>query len=95
MHHFHDLSSRVRDAAPCLAGCDIRVRLILALAAIVAIVMSTSIAFELVAIVCSLVGLAATGTPPKVLALRLMGPLVLAALVLAMQTFMTGTTPLA
>ena len=95
MHHFQDLSSRSATQSAILPGCDIRVRLIVALAAIVAIVMSTSIAFEGTAIVCSLIGLAATGTSPKVLALRLMGPVVLAALVLAMQTFMTGTTPMA
>ncbi len=96
MHHFHELS--VRGAGPgsgLLASCDIRARLIVAMTAIAAIVMSRNVGFGLIALGCSLAGLAALRTPPKVIMRRLLGPLAIAALVLLMQTFMTGTTPLA
>ena len=78
-----------------LARCDIRVRLIVALTTVVAIVVSTNVAFGLIALVCSLAGLAAVRTPPKVLMHRLMAPLVIATLILLMQTFVTGATPMA
>ena len=78
-----------------LARCDIRVRLIVALAAIAAIVASTSVALGLVALACSLAGMFAMRMPPRVVVHRLAGPLALAALVLLMQTFMTGTTLMA
>ena len=96
MHHFHELSGRgAEPGRGLLAGCDIRARLIVALTAIAAIVMSTSIGFGLLALACSLAGLIAVRTPPKILMHRLMGPLAIAALVLLMQTFVTGATPLA
>ena len=96
MHHFQSfVPEDLQPAAALLAGCDIRVRLIVAVTAIVATVMSTSIGFGLIALGCSLAGLAAMRTPPKVLMHRLMGPLAIAALVLLMQTFMTGATPMA
>lgn len=77
------------------ASCDVRVRLIVALAAIVAVVMSTCIWFGLIALGCCLVGLAAARTPPKALVSRMIGPLALAAVVSLTRTFMTGTTPIA
>ncbi len=96
MHHFHEFRSRGSGSSSILlAGCDIRVRLIVALAAVVATVASTYIGFGLIALGCSLAGLAAVRTPPKVLMYRLMGPAAIAALVLLMQTFMTGATPMA
>ena len=54
-------------------------RLIVALAAIVAVVMSTCIWFGLVALGVLRGGLAALGTSPKTFASRLLGPLALAA----------------
>jgi len=66
-----------------------------ALTAIVAIVMSTCIEFGLIALGCSLAGLAAARTLAKVLMHRLMGPLALVVLMLLMRTFMTGATPVA
>ena len=78
-----------------LPGCDVRARLIVAVAAIVATVMSTCIAFGLLALGCTLAGLAAMRMPPKIIAMRLLGPLAIAALVLLMQTLMTGVTPIA
>ena len=95
MHHFQEFSFRgsATGGGP-LAGCDMRVRLIVAVTAIVAVVMSTNIVFGLIAMACSLLGLAAVRTPPRVLLRRLVGPLLLAALVLLMQTFLTGATPM-
>jgi cobalt/nickel transport system permease protein len=76
-------------------GCDVRIRLIVAVTAIVAVVMSTRIWFGLIALGCCLAGLAAARTPPRTLARRLLEPLALAALVLLTRTFMTGKTPIA
>jgi len=96
MHHIQEFCSRgSATGRTFLAGCDVRARLIVAVTAIVAIVMSTSIGFGLIALACSVAGLAAVRTPPKALIRRLMGPLAIAALVLLMQTFMTGATPMA
>ena len=96
IHHFQEFCSRgSANGSALLAGCDIRVRLILAMTAILATVISKSIGFGLIMLVCSLAGLAAMRTPPKIIVHRLLGPLALAALVLLMRTFMTGTTPMA
>jgi len=76
------------------AACDIRVRLIVSLAAIVAVVVSTRIGFGLIALGCSLVGLAAAGVRAGTLARRFMGPLAIAILVLLARTFLTGAAPL-
>ncbi|HKI16879.1 MAG TPA: cobalt ECF transporter T component CbiQ [Isosphaeraceae bacterium] len=96
MHQLHELFSHGAPHDRGLgAGCDVRTRLIVALAAIVAVVMSTRIAFGLIALGCSLTGLAAVRTPPKALACRMIGPLALATVVSLTRTFMTGTTPIA
>lgn len=78
-----------------LAGCDIRVRLVLALAAILAVVISRSVCFGLIASGSSIAVLAAAGTPPRVVIHRFLGPLVLAAAVLLARALLTGTTPVA
>ncbi len=96
MHHLHDLFST--DGPPerhRLARCDVRVRLIVALAATVAVVMSTCVWFGLVAFACCVVMLAALGTSPKTFASRLLGPAALATVVFVTRALMTGTTPLA
>ena len=96
MHHLYALFSA--GGSPdrhALAGCDVRVRLMVALAATVAVVMSTCGWFGLIALVCCVVGLAALGTSPKAFASRLLGPLALAAVVFLTRAFMTGTTPMA
>jgi cobalt/nickel transport system permease protein len=96
MHHLHELfSAGGSHDHPGLAGCDVRVRLIVALAATVAVVMSTCVWFGLIALLCCLVGLAALGTSPKAFAGRVVGPLALAAIVFLTRAFMTGATPLA
>jgi cobalt/nickel transport system permease protein len=69
--------------------------MIVALAAILAAVISTCIGFELVVLMCCLIGLAAARTSPKVLTSRMLGPMALAAVVFLTRLFMTGTTPMA
>ena len=97
MHHLHELfSHECPNDRGLLAGCDVRVRLIVALAAILAVVMSTCIWFGLIALACCLIGLAAARTSPKVLASRhdrTAG--VGGRRVCWRRLFMTGTTPLA
>jgi cobalt/nickel transport system permease protein len=83
------------DGRSGLARCDIRVRIIVALAAIVAVVMSHCLWFGLIAWACCLVGLAVLRMPPTTLAGRMVGPLALAAVVFAARTLMTGMTPIA
>jgi cobalt/nickel transport system permease protein len=96
MHHLHELFSiGGSHNHRALAGCDVRVRLIVALAATVAVVLSTCVWFGLIALLCSLIGLAILGTSPRVFASRLLGPLALAAVVFLTRAFMTGTTPMA
>ena len=96
MHHFQGFCLRGSSTGSgLLPGCDIRVRWIVGLTAIVATVMSTSIVFGLVALACSLAGAAAVRMPPKIVAMRLYGPLVLGAFVLLLRTLMTGATPMA
>ena len=95
MHHLEFRSRGFTTGSTLLPGCDIRVRLIVAVTAIVAIVISKNIGFGLIALACSLVCLAVLRTPPKLLVHRLFGPLVLAVLVLLLRTFMTGAVPMA
>ncbi|MGD0900502.1 MAG: cobalt ECF transporter T component CbiQ [Thermoguttaceae bacterium] len=73
--------------------CDIRVQLIVALAAILAVVASTRLWLPLGAAVCSLGVLLASRMTARETAGRLAGPLVAAGLVFLLESFMTGTTP--
>ena len=66
MHHFHEFLRRSRPQR-LLAGCDIRVRLIVALTAIVAIVVSTHIGFGLIALGAPWPAWPPLRTPPKAL----------------------------
>ncbi len=96
MHRLHDLFSAggsPRQGLP--AGCDIRVRLVLAVPAIVAVVASTRIEFGLAALGCSLGTLAAARTPSRTILHQLTGPVILAAIVVTARAFLTGTTPAA
>ena len=95
MHHFQELDFPAnRPGTAWLARCDIRVRLIVAVAVIVAVVMSTNRVLGLVAMGCSWTALIALGKPARVLLHSLATPLALAALVLLTQTFMTGAAPM-
>jgi len=96
MHHFQDIFSPIPShrRSP-LAGRDLRVRLILALAAILAVVLSNCIWFGLAALGISVAVQAAARTPFRAVVHPLLGPLVLAALVFLTQAFLTGATPAA
>lgn len=78
-----------------LLGSDIRVRMILTMAAIIAVVASTRTCLGLAALAGSLLALAWSGAPLGVILRRMIGPLALAMLVLVAKTLLTGTTPLA
>jgi cobalt/nickel transport system permease protein len=96
MHHVPEDSSPSDSQQRCLlTGCDIRVRLILTLAAILAVVASSSIGFGLAVLACSLVALAIARTSFGDILHRLAAPMALAVVVLLARTLLTGTTPLA
>jgi cobalt/nickel transport system permease protein len=92
MHHLQQLFFRDPASSRLLADYDVRLRLIVAMAAVITVVASTRVWFGLVALGCCLVGLIALRMPGKAFLGRLVGPLLLAAVVLLARTFMTGTT---
>ncbi|MGA2066405.1 MAG: cobalt ECF transporter T component CbiQ [Thermoguttaceae bacterium] len=91
MHHLDEWA----ETDPACGRCDIRVRLLLAVAAILAIVVSTRIWLPLGAAACSFAFLAASRTRLGELAARLAGPVAVAVLVVLLEGLMTGTTPAA
>lgn len=95
----HDIFERLPESvgrtSGLLAGCDPRVRLIVTLAAILAVVTSTRIGFGLTALGGSLVALAWGRARFAQMLHRLAGPALLAAGILLAKTFLTGITPLA
>ncbi len=92
MHRLDELSAW----ADCGSGrCDVRIKLIVALATVLAIVMSTRLVLPLIVLVGALVWLAVSGVPARAWLCRLAGPLGLAAVIGLAQTLTTGTTPLA
>lgn len=94
MHCLDDFSPCRRPACrSALARCDVRVKLIVAVAAILAVVVSTHLALPLVVLGACLVTLLAARMPLGEVAGRLAAPLAVAVLVCLLQGFMTGTTP--
>ena len=77
-----------------LTRIDPRVKLLIALAALIAVVTSARPILPLVVFVLSLGIIAALRIPVKLVALRLAAPLSTVAVLVAIQTFITGTTPL-
>ncbi len=95
MHHLPDLHASTRPApGSLLSGCDIRLRLIVALVAILMVLMSTRPWFPLTAATACVLGLKMSRVPLKVVVFRLAGPLVLAAVLCVLQMFVTGHTSL-
>ena len=95
MHHLSELhASPPPSQGNLLAGCDIRLRLIVALAAIVAVLMSTRPWFPLAAATACVLGLKVSGVPLGKVVSRLAGPLALAAVLWMLQMFATGHTSL-
>jgi len=88
-----DLSRNDFQRRCVLSSCDIRVRLILTLAAILAVVASSSVCFGLTVLVCSLVALGMVRTSFGEILYRLAGPVAIASVVLIARAFLTGTTP--
>jgi len=95
MHRVHELLSLNRPSDGLLARLDVRVKLAVALAAILAVVMSTRAWLPLaVAALCIVVWI--TGRAPlRAVLVRLAAPLSLAAVACLLRALLTGTTPLA
>jgi cobalt/nickel transport system permease protein len=94
MHQFGDLFSTRRQlhAGP-LVRLDARVKLTVAVAAILAVVLSTRVVFPVGVLAVSLGALAALRASPRATLHRLAAPLGLTAVVVVLRTFMTGGTP--
>jgi cobalt/nickel transport system permease protein len=95
MHHIQGLFARGSATRGRLwDACDVRVRFVVGLTAVVAVVMSTRLWFGLAALVCCLIVATATRAPFTVLARRLVGPLLLAIFIGLVRAFSSGSTPL-
>jgi cobalt/nickel transport system permease protein len=77
-----------------LTRIDPRVKLLIALAALIAVVTSARPVFPLTVFILCLGTIAALRIPAKLVALRLAAPLSTVAVLVVIQTFVTGTTPL-
>ena len=77
-----------------LTRIDPRVKLLIALAALVTVVTSTRPVLPLAVFVLCLGTIAALRIPAKLVALRLAAPLSTVAVLVVIQTFVTGTTPI-
>jgi cobalt/nickel transport system permease protein len=77
-----------------LTRLDPRVKLLIAFAALIAIVTAERAAFPLVFLALSLGSVAALRIPAKLVAARLAAPLSIVAVLVVLQTFLVGTTPL-
>jgi cobalt/nickel transport system permease protein len=70
------------------------VKLVLALAALIAVVTAGRIALPLAVFICCLGGIGALRIPARLVAARLAAPLMLVAVLVVLQAFTAGTTPL-
>jgi cobalt/nickel transport system permease protein len=77
-----------------LTRIDARVKLVTALAALVAVVTAGNIALPLLVFGLCLGGIIALRIPARLVAIRLAAPLSIIAVLVVFQTFVTGTTPL-
>jgi cobalt/nickel transport system permease protein len=77
-----------------LTACDIRVRLVLALGAILAVLLSTRAWFGLLVAAACVAGLRSLRLPLRPIVTWLAGPLALAAAMCVLQAFAIGHTPL-
>ena len=91
----HDLDELDEPRGGALARCDARVKLVVAVAAILAVVASTRVGLPLGVLTCCLAVLIARRTPWRVVAGRLAAPVAAALFVVVLQGLMTGRTPLA
>jgi cobalt/nickel transport system permease protein len=95
MHHLDEWAESHRTHGRTPARCDVRVKLLLAVAAILAIVISTRVWLPLGAAAGGFAFLAASRMRLGELAGRLASPLIVAVAVVLLEGFMTGTTPAA
>ena len=91
MHHF---STQTHDAAHPVSRMDPRVKLLSALALLVMVISCQGIAFPLLVCVLGLALCLSLGTSPRILALRFSEPLFIAATVLLLKLFFSGSVPL-
>ena len=91
MHHF---STQTHDAAHPVSRMDPRVKLLSALALLVMVISCQGIAFPLLVCVLGLALCLSLGTSPRILALRFSEPLFIAATVLVLKLFFSGSVPL-
>ena len=91
MHHF---STQTHDTAHPVSRMDPRVKLLSALALLVMVISCQGIAFPLLVCVLGLALCLSLGTSPRILALRFSEPLFIAATVLLLKLFFSGSVPL-
>ena len=77
-----------------LTRIDPRVKLVIALAALIGVVTAERIALPLIVFGICLATVAALRIPAKLVAARLAAPLSIVAVLVVIQTFVTGTTPI-
>jgi cobalt/nickel transport system permease protein len=78
----------------CLARLDARTKLIIALFLLLSVIFSTTPVYSLGVLLFCVTVAAMLGVPWRLLALRLAAPMGIAAMLLALQSLMTGATPL-
>ena len=88
---FSDLFARQDNL---LTRTDPRTKLILAIVTLITVSFSRNPLFPLAILVCCMVATIALGVPKRFVVLRLAAPLGIAAVLLVLQSVMTGTTPL-
>jgi cobalt/nickel transport system permease protein len=72
---------------------DARVKLVTAIALIIAVVVSTKVYFPLVALAFCLSVMLGLGMPAKLVLLRISAPIGMVVVLIALQTFLSGATP--
>ena len=88
---FSDLFARQDNL---LARVDPRTKCIVALAALLAVIFSTKPLLPLLVFACCVGATVAIGLPKRLIALRLAAPMGMAAVLLVLQSVLTGSTPL-
>jgi cobalt/nickel transport system permease protein len=91
MHHF---TRQIHDASHPLSRIDARIKLLSAVALLLMVISSQGIFFPLLVSILSLGLCLSLGVTAKALALRFSEPLFIAATVMVLKVFCTGTVPL-
>lgn len=88
---FSDIFARQHN---CLARLDVRVKLVVTIAALLCVITSTKIALPILVLALCLIVTVSVGVPVRLIAVRLLAPLMLFVVLVALQTFL-GQMPLA